>query len=93
LKNTRNVNYEQLSGYKGPDESTSKRKMLTREKCKGTNTLHKPLNQTTTKSGPHNNDSTKEILTLKRSANEQTTHLLRQPTQDSKYPGILYTKT
>jgi hypothetical protein len=60
-KNTHNVNDEQLSGYKGPDESTSKRKMLNKGKGKGTNTLHKPLNQTTTKSGPRNNDSTKKI--------------------------------
>jgi hypothetical protein len=64
-KNTRNVNDEQFSGYKSPDKSTSKQKMLLKEKGKGTNTLHKPLNQTTTKSGPCNNDSTKENLTLK----------------------------
>jgi hypothetical protein len=63
--------------------------MLTKEKGKGTNTLHKSLNQTTTKSGPRNNNNTKEILTLKR---KQAMHLLRQPTQDSKYPGIPYTK-
>jgi hypothetical protein len=65
MKNTCNVNDEQLSGYKGPDESTSKRKMLTKEKGKGTNSLHKPLNQTTTQSRPCNNDSTEENLTIK----------------------------
>jgi hypothetical protein len=35
--------------------------MLTKEKGKGTNTLHIPLNQTTTKSGPRNNNNTKKI--------------------------------
>jgi hypothetical protein len=47
----------------GLEESTSKRKMIYKKEGKGTNTLHKPPNQTTTKSGPRNNDNTKEILT------------------------------